>query len=155
MIIKYFSGIGAKRLSEVEIKADSSNQHEFNGIAGFKAIFGSEKIKFKAKFIFLSDEEDKAIEDEGNLTWYDARENHATRTEYRLYYSTNDVIENSSAGDLVIIARIDKDNVEALITPAKSTAEHQLLWLFGLSEVENKSIVKDLRGEKGELNYAG
>src|SRR6187399_591773 len=95
-ISKYFSGIGAKRLSEVEIRPSVSNQHEFNGITEIKNIFGTEKIKFEAKFIYLSDEEDKIIEEKGGLTWYDARENHATRTEYRLYYTSNAVIDNSN-----------------------------------------------------------
>src|SRR5882672_12803911 len=99
---KYFAGIGAKRLSEVEIEPTTSNQHEFNGIGDFKNIFGTEKIRFRGKFIFLADNQERIIEDEGILTWYDARERHETRTEYRLYYSTNDVISESSVNDLVI-----------------------------------------------------
>src|SRR5690242_13795373 len=113
-ISKYFSGIGAKRLSEVEIKPDTSNQHEFNGIAEFKNIFGKEKIKFKGKFILLSDEEDKIIDADGRLTWYDARKKHATRTEYRLYYTTNPVIENAVVGDLVIIAKTGKESLAVI-----------------------------------------
>ena len=153
-ISKYFTGIGAKRLSEVEIRPDTSNQHEFNGISEFKNIFGTEKIKFKGRFIFLSDEEDKIIEDDGSLTWYDARERHETRSEYRLYYSTNDVIAASSVNDLVIIGRTKPDELIILVAPLGSTAEKQLLWLFGLAEVERKFIVKDLSKEKQELGFA-
>lgn len=153
-IAKYFTGIGAKRLSEVEIKPDISNQHEFNGISEFKNIFGIDKIKFRGRFIFLSDDEEKIIEDEGNLTWYDARENHETRTEYRLYYSTNDVISVASVNDLVIIGRTKPDELIVVVAPVNSTAEKQLLWLFGLAEVEKKFIVKDLSQDKEELGFA-
>jgi len=151
---KYFSGIAAKRLSQVEIKP-TSNQHEFNGITEMKEIFGTEKFNFKGKFILLSDEENRIIEADGNLTWYDARERHATRTEYRLYYTTNDVIQNSAVGDLVIIARTGKKSLASIIAPANSTSEKQLLWLFGLAEVGNKFIVKDLSNKKEDLGFAG
>lgn len=151
---KYFSGIAAKRLSQVEIKP-TSNQHEFNGIQEMKDIFGTEKVNFKGKFILLSDKEDEIIEADGDLTWYDAREKHVTRTEYRLYYTTNEVIENSAVGDLVIIARTGGKSLAVIIAPANSTSEKQLLWLFGLAEVENKFIVKDLTEKKEDLGFAG
>lgn len=153
-ISKYFSGIAAKRLSDVEI-TEISNQHEFNGISQLKEIFGSEKIKFTGKFILFNDEEDKIIEAEGLLTWYDARENHATRTEYRLYYTDNAVIENAKVGDLLIIGRTGKNSLAVIIAPANTTSEKQLLWLFGLSEVENKFVIKDLSNEKTDLGFAG
>lgn len=151
---KYFSGIAAKRLSQVEIKP-TSNQHEFNGILEMKEIFGTEKFNFKGKFIFLADEEDKIIQADGDLTWYDARVRHASRTEYRLYYTTNDVIQNSSVGDLVIIARTGKKSLVVIVAPSNSTSEQQLLWLFKLVEVENKFIVKDLSDDKQDLGFAG
>jgi hypothetical protein len=151
---KYFSGIAAKRLSQVEIKP-TSNQHEFNGIVEMKEVFGTEKFNFKGKFILLADEQDKIIEADGGLTWYDAREKHATRTEYRLYYTSNDVIQNSAVGDLVIIARTGKKSLAVIIAPANSTSEKQLLWLFGLTEVVNKFIVKDLSDKNEDLGFAG
>ena len=154
-ISKYFSGIGAKRLTEVEIKPATSNQHEFNGINEFKEIFGTEKKNFKGRFILLSDEEDKILNTEGSLTWYDARLNHATRTEYRLYYSANAAIENASVGDLLIIARTGIDSLAIIIAPANSTSEKQLMWLFGLSEVQNKFIILDLSDTTEELSFAG
>ncbi len=153
-IAKYFSGIGAKRLSQVEIKPNKSNQHEFNGISEFKKIFGIDKIKFKGRFIFLSDDEEKTIEDKGALTWYDAREDHETRTEHRLYYSTNNVISAASVDDLVIIGRVKANELLIIIAQKGSTAEKQLLWLFELAEVKKKFVVKDLSQEKQELGFA-
>jgi hypothetical protein len=151
----YFSGIGAKRLSDVEIRPDVSNQHEFNGIAEFKEIFGSDKINFKTTFLYLHDDTENIIVDHGQMTWYDARENHETRTEYRLYYSTNNVLNQASRGDVVVICRRAKDELFIIVTPEGSTSERQVLWLFGLNEVENKFIIKNLSEEKTKIGFAG
>lgn len=154
-ISKYFTGIGAKRLSEVEVSPNVSNQHEFNGIAEFKEIFGAEKLKFDGKFILLDDDEDRIIESNGNLTWYDARENNPNRTEYRLYYTANPVMNSSNAGDLVVIGKVSGEKLVVIVAPSGSTSEQQIMWLFGLSEVGNKFIIKNFENSKDELGYAG
>jgi len=152
---KYFSSVGAKRLSRVEVDPKTSHQHELNGISEFKAIFGLDTISFSTKFIYLSDDEDGIFENTGHLKWYDARENHATRTEYRLYYSDNQVIPSSNEGDLIIVVRTGDNDATVIVTSRGSTSEEQLLWLFNLSEIENKFIVKDLTNEKGDIGFAG
>jgi hypothetical protein len=152
---KYFSGIGAKRLTYVEVEPDVSNQHEFNGITEFRNILGSEKINFQGHFIYLADDEEKIKEDSGFLTWYDAREYHPIRTEYRLYYTSNAVIEEAVAGDLAIIGRTGENQIAVVIAPQGTTSEQQLLWLFGLEEVGTKFIVRDLTKEDIQLNFAG
>lgn len=152
---KYFKGIGGKRLSDVEISPDVSNQHEFNGIADFKNIFGSERINFKGRFIFLSDTEEATIQDKGTLTWYDARENHPTRTEYRLYYSDNTIMDLASAGDLIVICKRSDDELIIIVTPKGSTSEQQILWLFGLGQLGSRFVVKDFSGLKKEIGFAG
>jgi hypothetical protein len=152
---RYFVAAGAKRLSEGEISKQVSNQHEFNGVLGFKEIFGSERTTFKTKFLFLPDDEENQLLDEGHLTWYDARENHPTRTEFRLYYSTNPVIQKAQQGDLVVIAKSTDDYLLVIICPSSSTHESQLLWLFGLEESERKFVIKEYSSEKSELGYAG
>lgn len=150
----FFSGIAAKRLSEVEISAESSNQHEFNGINGFKEILGTEKTKFPVKFIFLADNEEQTIIDDGFATWYDARENHPSRTEYRLYYSDSDAITASRPDDLVIIGKTPKDFLAVIIAKKSSTSESQVMWLFGLSEVGDKFQIKDLSREVSQIEFA-
>ena len=151
----YFSGIGVKKLSQVEVDPGISNQHEFNGIREFRNIFGDEKITFYGKFIYLTDNEDDILEDDGILTWYDSRENHPTRTEYRLYYSTNAVLSKALAGDLVLIGRTNMDALAIIIASQGSTSEQQLKWLFGLEEVGTRFIVRDLTDNDIELNFAG
>jgi len=152
---QYFTGIGAKRLSDVEVAPDVSNQHEFNGIGGFKEIFGSEKINFDGHFIYLTDDEEQINEDSGLLTWYDARENHPKRTEYRLYYSSSPVIDKAVSGDLVIIGRTGENKLAVIVAPQGSTSEQQLLWLFGLEEIGSKFVIRDFTEENTQLNFAG
>ncbi len=153
---KYFTGIGAKRLSDVEVTPDVSNQHEFNGIAEFKKIFGTERINFQGYFIYMTDDEEKIVKESGKLlTWYDARKNHPERTEYRLYYSTNPVIDAAVAGDLVVIGQIGENKLAVVVAPRGSTSEQQLLWLFGLAEVGEKFVIRDFTEKDTELNFAG
>ena len=87
---QYFVGVIAKKLSVVEAKLDKSNQHEFNGITSMKRLFGTERQKFNTTFMFL-DDETMPITESAFLTWYDARENHPTRSEYRLFFPTTNV----------------------------------------------------------------
>lgn len=153
-LCKYFSSVGVKRLSQVEVIAKLSNQHEFNGIGDFKRMFGSQKKKFNAKYIFISDDENQMLNEDGTLTWYDARENHPTRSEFRLYYSANEVLKNAQVGDLVVLAQIDSNNIAVIIARSGTTSEKQLLWLFDLSNVTNKFTVKDLSKSSNDLSFA-
>ena len=140
----YFSGVATKRLTAVDIDSNSSNQHEFNGRRELVELFGEArgKKKFTADFIYLNDEigEDEYSPLRSTITWYDAREAHPTRSEYRLYYpaSTLSVMGRAEPGDLIFIAqRRDFDvekNAEFLLVVAKdgSTVLNQLLWVFDI-----------------------
>lgn len=152
---KFFIAAGGKRLSAVETRPETSNQHEFNGVRGFKEIFGSERITFPTDFLYLADEEEKEILEKGSLTWYDARENHPIRSEFRLYYSTNNPLKLATEGDLVIIAKTTNQKVLVVVCPKGSTHESQLLWLFGLEESEKDFLVKGYSDQKADLGYAG
>lgn len=152
-ISDFFKEIGAKRLSEVEVKEDKSNQHELNGINDFREIFGTEKVISNANFIYISDDEDDILSNKVEITWYDARLNHPHRTEYRLYYQTNDVMSNAQPNDLCIIGKLKNDTFLIIVCKEGSTAEKQLTWLFGLEEVR-QIVVKDLSKENNELGFA-
>ena len=130
----YFKGIAAKRLSAVEASPTRSNQHEFNGVAQLKAILGSERLTLPAKFIYLGNDEESITKDAGNITWYDARENHPTRTEYRLYYPSTSVSELATEGDLLFIGLLPDSSVLVIIAKSGSTFERNIIWLFGLAK---------------------
>jgi hypothetical protein len=155
---KFFTGIAVKRLSAVEANLDRSNQHEFNGDKALKNIFGSvqgsEKKKFKAQFIYPSEKEGETLSVDGSLTWYDARDKHPTRSEYRLYFSSTPVSEISSERDLLIIGRQPDNTVSVIVAPSDSTIENQLLWLFGLSGINDSFSTVEFKDEKDiELGF--
>jgi len=155
MLSKYFKAIGAKRLSQVEVSSIISHQHELNGIGEFKRIFGPDKATFATKFISLVDDEDKVKSVGGQMTWYDARENHPTRSEYRLYYSEDEIFATANPGDLLVVAKIDAHKLAAIVAPQGSTSEKQLLWLFGLADLDTRLVVKDLSADKTDIGFAG
>lgn len=149
----YFIGIAAKRLSSSEI---ISNQHEINGVKKFKNMLGDDRSNSNGFVIYLPDNEDSVIFNESTFTWYDVRLGNPDRaSEFRLYYSDSEVIPNASKGDLLILGKNVQDELVIIVSPKGSTSEKQLLWLFGLEELENKFIVKDFRGNKEDVGFAG
>lgn len=134
----YFEGvIATKRLSAVEADTRRSNQHEFNGVAQLKEIFGAEEPQtLDALFVWLGGEQD-AVSEQGYVTWYDARRAHPKRSEYRLYFPTNAVTELASENDLLLIAKRPNGRIIVVVAPDGSTMVNQLSWLFGLSEQIN------------------
>lgn len=128
----HFTGIVAKRLSAVEADTERSNQHEFNGTGQLRQLLGGERIdRMMARFIWLGGE-NEGFTDDAPVTWYDARERHPTRSEWRLYFQSNAVTEAASAGDLLVVARRPGGDLMFIIAPNGSTLENQIAWLFGL-----------------------
>ncbi len=95
-----------KTLTTVEANRNKSNQHEFNGVLELKELFGKNKRKMSG---FISSR-GSDLECPINLTWYDARVNHPARSEFRLYFSSNPVMDMARAGDEIIIG-FDKTNL--------------------------------------------
>ncbi len=85
--------------------------------------------------MLLSDNEDEIVGSEGDVTWYDSRENQPHRSaEYRLYIETGaEAYELASEGDLLLIALKEDGDLLIAMCPSRSTIAQQLLWLFGLS----------------------
>lgn len=152
----YFAGVAAKKLSAVEANPDVSNQHELNGVTELKAIFGDKKMEnLSASFFYLDDKEENVRKTEGFLTWYDARENHPTRSEFRLYYSGKEVSEMFKEGDLVVIGKRTDGRFFFLAARNETTAANQLLWLFNLKDKDlEKFHFKDIAREDQELGFA-
>ncbi len=129
---EYFDGVVAKRLSGVESDPDQSNQHEFNGVKPIKKLLGNNRLTdCPARFVWLG-EENEGVTEDSFVTWYDSRENHPTRSEFRLYFRSNSVMELTSTGDLLIIAKRPSGDIMIIVAAEGSTVENQLLWLFGV-----------------------
>lgn len=136
----YFEGVAAKYLSAVDAQPDTSNQHEIGGLpsAGFKQHLGAPakgvKLFFKALLVYLRDDEDSPVVVEHEVTWYDVR--HERRSpEYRLYYKSNLVTEQFSAGDFCLIGKQTDGRLLLVFCPPNSTVEAQLRYAFGLHAV--------------------
>lgn len=135
----YFIGVAAKRLSPVETDPVQSNQHEFNGDVELKDLLGPDRLTdVSARFVWL-DEEYQSFSVASYVTWYDAREKHPERSEYRLYFRNNPVIERASAGDLLIVAKRPSGELIIIVAARDSTEENKLLWFFGLSKHKEPS----------------
>lgn len=151
---EYFTGVAAKTLSAVEADAAVSNQHEYNGVAPLKRIFGTAKRIFPAQFLYVNDSDDEPVVDKGTITWYDAREAHPTRTEYRMYFTTTAVSVCAAAGDDLFIGLRPDDTVLVIIAECGSTIGSQLRWLFGIEETSRFSVREELSSEGDKLAFA-
>jgi hypothetical protein len=107
----------------------------------------------RTKFVYLDD----TIEPESELssmTWYDARAKHPTRSECRLYYPPNYVMNGAAEGDYMVIALLREGadpeaDAVVIISPAASSTAAQLQALFGLEasiqlDVETLPMGRDL-----------
>lgn len=154
---QYFKGVASKKLSSVEASKEVSNQHEFNGAKNLIKLLGvpDSKRRIETTFLYLNDSEHK-LSSEGTLTWYDAREKHPSRSELRLYYSTNVVTESMKTGDTLFICLKSDDSALVIIAESFSTIESQLLWLFNITSVNigNFQIVDDLSNTESSIYYA-
>ena len=151
---EYFTGVASKVLSAVEADVTTSNQHEYNGVAPLKRIFGTARQIFDAKFMYLNDEDSEPVVDNGFLTWYDAREAHPTRTEFRMYFPTTAVSVLASEGDELFIALRPNRTVLVVIAECGSTICNQLHWLFGIGESDHFSVRNELDTEQDKLAFA-
>jgi EcoRII C terminal len=155
---EYFTGVAMKRLSAVEANASISHQHEYNGAQSLKLLFGTAmgRQKFPARFIYLSDCDDEPVVCDGFLTWYDARKNHAVRSEHRLYFPTTTVSECAAEGDLLLIGRRPDGSVLVVIAENESTIGNQVQWLFGITNLTHPgySIREELETEQDRIAFA-
>lgn len=141
----HFKTFAYKRLASVETRPSVSNQHELNGVSTFHSMFGSSRKKLNSTFLYLTDADESNLQDSGQLTWYDARENHPSRSEYRLYYTPNQVMSIAEPDDLCIIALLQSqdgavDRTFVIVARSGSAIETQLEWLFGIEAQTSKSF---------------
>lgn len=147
----WFEGIAGKQLSKVEANLLCSSQHEFNGDRGLRKLLGTGngRQRFWTTFLYMSDQE--TIHREGEMIWYDAREHHRSRTEWRLYFPTTDVMLKAKEKDTLIICRKTDGALLVIIARSGDTIENQLKWLFGiLQEDQVEFAVKDTFAPYGD-----
>ena len=153
---EYFVDVAYKRLSAVEALRHRSNQHEFDGVGGLKKMLGAARGTYNANFLYLCDDGSAPIKDTGFLTWYDARDAHPTRSEYRLYFPDTRVSENANEGDLLVIGRRPDNSLVVIVAEAGTTIENQILWLFGISDLEQPgfALKSEVESDHIKLEFA-
>ena len=160
---QYFTGVAAKRLSAVEADILRSHQHEFNGVEGLREILGEpdDKVRFEARFVYLTDQDDEPVAEDGFLTWYDARqkarvERQVMRWEYRLYFPDNRVLQLAAEGDFLIVAKEASGRLLAIVAEGNTTIEGQLRWLFGFSDDTHPgfSVRSELETDRDQIGFA-
>lgn len=152
---QYFTGVAAKRLSAVETDPVTSNQHEFNGVVAMSEIFGTARQTYNCKYLYLGEDETETLDTTGVVTWYDARENHPTRTEYRLYFQTNEIVETAREGDLLLVGKRPDNTALILVVKQGSTFESQVRWLFDLTEDGTRFRIREIEGDRNrQIGYA-
>lgn len=127
-----------KRLSAVEVDAHSSNQHEFNADRLRKELgFPIGTSRGGLGVLFYSDNASAPVVIGGGFTLYDARENHPTRSEYRLYYDSRELVRYGQAGDVLALYREPEGNeLRGVMARPGTDAEARLMAAFatGLPE---------------------
>lgn len=115
---KMFVTSWTKTLSSVEVSPETSNQHEFNGVQGLKDMFGVARFSRDAIF-FVEGENEQHM---SIVTWYDAREAHPSRSEYRLYFKENAVMRSAVAGDNIVIGFNTRNELCCMLVKQEKTA---------------------------------
>lgn len=149
---EYFKGVVVKRLVPGEVDVEVSHQREFNASKEMKQLFGNEKIKLQTTFFYIDDAKD-TVTTHGMLTWYDARAKHPTRSEFRLFYSSTDVMRLAEAGNVMFIGLRHDGTALVIVSPQESTACAQLCWLFGVQPGEKFTFRMDYDGADMRLAY--
>lgn len=78
------------------------------------------------------------------------------RTEYRLYFQTNTVLQCATTGDLLVIARRPDNTLLAIVAEKDTTIARQIMWLFGFSDFSHPgfSIREELETEQDRIEFA-
>lgn len=142
----YFDGAAGKYLSGVEADPARSNQHEFNGVSPLAGLLGVPPAggrKYETSYLYLEDDRDPLVVD-GTATWYDAREAHPTRSEFRFYYPAGiEVMTRAKPGDFLVIAKsrgVDQRELLVIVAAGESSAAQQLQVMFGLEPSERFDV---------------
>ena len=100
-----------KTLSAVEARPERSNQHEFNGVRELKGLLGLDGFHCNATFSIRG----AGMSCLAEVTWYDAREAHPTRSEHRLYFYSNPVLKQAEEGDNIVIGFDTTNNLHIVL----------------------------------------
>lgn len=131
-----FSAVAHKKLVIVDLPNQSSNQHELNGTASLREVFGTSTIsRGRLKWRYFADDQPPES-DEAEFTFYDARAKSSDRTgrsEWRFYYYGN-FLSRAQVGDWLVIAITPSGETFGLLFQKDSAWHRAGAILFGVSD---------------------
>ena len=109
-----FTNVAYKTLVAVDLPNLGSNQHELNGVQALREFFGiAGRTRGTISWHYFADDQEP-IREKTEFTFYDARENHPTRTEWRLYYQGS-FLAHADVGDRLFLARSQSGQLFGLV----------------------------------------
>lgn len=109
-----------------------SHQHELNGVQAVQQFFGtSERQTGTISWHYFADDQEP-LQETTQYTFYDSRENHPTRTEWRLYYQGS-FLAHARVGDRLFIARSTSGQLFGLVFQNNSAWLRAAEALFGIT----------------------
>jgi EcoRII C terminal len=114
----------------VDLPNMGSNQHELNGVQALREFFGTGgRTQGTINWHYFADDQEP-IQEKTEFTFYDARENHPTRTEWRLYYAGS-FLAHADVGDRLFLARSRSGQLFGLVFQGGSAWLRAAQTLFG------------------------
>ncbi|WP_460054603.1 hypothetical protein [Pseudomonas sp. S2_D06] len=110
-----------KTLVAVEAHPERSHQHEFNGVVELQKVFGEDRAEFQAFFSVRGDDTSYRA----GVTWYDSRERHPTRSEHRLYFQGNPVMDQAQEGDNILIGFDAQNQLHCILIPSTAGGDYR------------------------------
>lgn len=120
-----------KRLAAVEIDPARSNQHELNATVHLQAFFGTDDLRQAPIDWFQLSDQHEPLTDRGQVSYYDSRAAHPTRTEWRVYY-TGRPFAHADPGDHLMLLRTMDDRFVGLVAAGGSTWQREIEMLLGI-----------------------
>ena len=134
-----------KRLAAVEIDPQRSNQHEFNaGRLRRELGLRGDPCRGNVDFLFYKADDVQPVVVQERYALYDARRNHPSRTEWRMYYTNLGVTKHAQVDDLMVLFRPDptSQHLVAVIARWGTSVEESLV--RQLASREPEQLIKDL-----------
>lgn len=130
---KDFVDVTEKTLAGVEQDSRKSHQHELDGDRGLQRVLGTPASKqtYSAAFLYVTEDDEEIVREDGSVTWYDSRVATEGRTEWRLYYTPNGPLDDCAApNDLAFIGLLRNDTVVVIVAEQGSEPAAMLSYLF-------------------------
>lgn len=141
-----FAGVVAKRLAAVECAAEGrSNQHELNAGVEVKRLLGGGRLQdFPCRYLYFGESGDLELEQLLSITYYDSREAHPTRSEFRLTYPAQATVVSgmARAGDFLWLAMAaDRREITVVVSAHRGPSSPRLDRYFDTGVVVDEAQI--------------